>query len=347
MLDLDSRKLWDKDRKMVKNFQACQYFFDAILDAHLTASVASTLGIRDRYPELLAFIRSDQFDAGTLSAHITVIAERIAQSTAIKRMRELPREYRDPEFENHLMFMQHGLILRQFIHAMRHGDSGRVLASLSFFTVWFQASGKHKYASETMHLTACLKKIWSAGFREFWMQNCLINPSGRAEGWVACDYLGEYVVREVKNMMHNNLNSATGFFLRETVSRLIMSFRNIRKKMMSECDYNPSDKSSRVGTHSQVALVMDDILGARRCEVQEGRQNCSTSFRDLYGNGLDALSGGRKIAAYVAKLWRDGGHVDRMEEFGDSEELDVDRSQEESSPLEDEREDEWIDEQIM
>ena len=142
MLDLDSRKLWDKDRKMVKNFQACQYFFDAILDAHLTASVASTLGIRDRYPELLAFIRSDQFDAGTLSAHITVIAERIAQSTAIKRMRELPREDRDPEFENHLMFIQHGLILRQFIHAMRHGDSGRVLASVSFFTVWFQASGK-------------------------------------------------------------------------------------------------------------------------------------------------------------------------------------------------------------
>lgn len=51
---------------------------------------------------------------------------------------------------------------------------------------------------ECLHPTTCLNKLWSNELVEFWMQNCLINPSGKKMGWMPCDYLEEYVVREVK-----------------------------------------------------------------------------------------------------------------------------------------------------
>jgi hypothetical protein len=69
---------------------------------------------------------------------------------------------RDRPHENFVLFMQHRLILRNFSEAMKTGDVGRVLASLSYFTIWFQATKQYNYARETpVHLTACLKRIWS------------------------------------------------------------------------------------------------------------------------------------------------------------------------------------------
>lgn len=45
---------------------------------------------------------------------------------------------------------------------------------------------------------ACLEKLWSEEFVKHWMNNCLINPSGKREGWMACDYLGEYMIGRFK-----------------------------------------------------------------------------------------------------------------------------------------------------
>src|SRR5579859_1971219 len=58
---------------------------------------------------------------------------------------------------------------------MRHGNSSRLLVSLSFMTVWFQGSRQHRYATETLHLTACLRKLWKLDYKQWWMDNCLVN----------------------------------------------------------------------------------------------------------------------------------------------------------------------------
>src|SRR5204863_6351034 len=84
----------------------------------------------------------------------------------------------DPAHDNLILFLQHGLTLRNFSHGIRYGDPGRCFVSLSYFTVWFQDSTHSNYSSETMHLTACLKGgIWSPELVEFYKRNCLINLS--------------------------------------------------------------------------------------------------------------------------------------------------------------------------
>ena len=167
----------------------------------------------------------------------------------------------DQTYENHFLFLQHALTLQNFHLAMRQGISGRVQVSLHYFTVWFQASKKFNYSMECIHLTACLSKLWSDELVKFWMQNYLINPSGKKGSWMACDYLGEYIVREVKNLMPFNINEATGNTLRNKYSPQIMAFRDARKKMQEETDAPTfSYHSSMVKTRMEVERVVKRLI---------------------------------------------------------------------------------------
>ena len=75
---------------------------------------------------------------------------------------------------------------------------------------------------------------------------------------MACDYLGEYVVREVKNLIPFNINEATGNTLRNKYSPQIMAFRDALKKMQEETDAPTfSYHSSMVKTRMEVERVVN------------------------------------------------------------------------------------------
>lgn len=257
-LDRNSRNIWSSDKTNVKDFRACQDLFDTILDGFIEAFLVDYCGF-DTVSELMSNL--EQIGSDRLASAVEKLADLLNDYSAVTRMRKLSPEHRDQQYENLVLFMQQGLVLRNFAVAMRNGDSGMVIDCLSYFTVWFQATNKHNYAFETIHLTACIKQLWSPEMRQYWMENCLVNPSGKREGWMACDYLGEYIVREVKTMMHHNVNDANSKFLRLTLSPLILSFRNVRKQMIQECDVPfRSQHSSKMDTHFDVHLIARTIL---------------------------------------------------------------------------------------
>ena len=78
---------------------------------------------------------------------------------------------------------------------------------------------------------------------------------------MACDCFGEYIVREVRDMMHNNLNKTHIHFLGQVISSLIMTFRTLRKKMWDECEFYVNMHSSTVTTHADVQAVAAKVLG--------------------------------------------------------------------------------------
>jgi hypothetical protein len=133
-----------------------------------------------------------------ISAGVVELARRVSQFNDPARMRSAPETDRDVVHEQHICFMQHGLTLRSFTTSCRQGDSGRVVAVLKYYCVWFQGSKQHNYAKETLHLLACLKYYWSDEYKRFWMNTCLVNMSGKREGFLACDAVCEHCVREVK-----------------------------------------------------------------------------------------------------------------------------------------------------
>jgi len=133
-----------------------------------------------------------------------------------------------------MLFIQHGMMFRTLDRAIREGDSGRILMCLSYFVVWFQGTKNHNYANETMHLTACMKHLWSDRLKQFWKQNCVVNLSAKHAGFVALDSLNEYLVGEVKGMMGQSVTPETNERLRNVLSLLVFDFKDIKQKMANE-----------------------------------------------------------------------------------------------------------------
>lgn len=97
------------------------------------------------------------------------------------------------------------------------GGTGVIEHCLSYFAVWLQSTGKFNYAVESAHIVACLRKIWSQDFREFWQDTCLVSSSGKATGYMAYDMLCEYLVREPKDPFQHMSTD----FLRDVVATQI------------------------------------------------------------------------------------------------------------------------------
>jgi hypothetical protein len=124
------------------------------------------------------------------------------------------RHASDMIFENAVLFLQDGLILREFSDAIKCGDSGRVLLVLKLWAFGFRGSGRSKYAYEVLHLVHNITHVWPKPvvfvnlcfqgcwivdhgdcliFREVVLNNWLVNPTGKANTFVEQDLMQEHL----------------------------------------------------------------------------------------------------------------------------------------------------------
>jgi hypothetical protein len=291
VLSQNINKLWNKYDSQVKDFNTCLDFFDTVLNGCLVGAISAYF-----FPTNNS---TAQFEAslGTTSQSslenaIQNLAKHLSDFDLVSRMRREPVEKRNFARENLLLFMQQGLMLRNLGLAMRQGDSGRMLNSLCYFTIWFQSTKNYKYASETLRLMASIKRLWSDEFRAFWMENCLINLSGKRWGFVALDMLNEYIVREVKSLIANIVTPATDEYLRKVLSPLIMIFWEIRRKMGEEAEVNIFDfHSSPVNSWREICKVANGILktGLYQLCDDQGQQDGFIA-QDLFADGVFAIA---------------------------------------------------------
>lgn len=301
-LDKESIRLWNKQRKLVKDFRACQMLWDTILDGYIIAAMVAR-----GFDSIESWLANGIGRPELLKDAIETLSDELGALDTVESMRKNDFEGRDRTHENFLLCLQQGLVLRNFVRAMREGDSGRVLVSLSFFTVWFQATTKHNYRNETIHLSATLKKLWSEDMKQFWLNNCLINPSGKAQGFMACDYLCEYVVREVKNMRRHNINDITNEFLNNTIAPQVLFFREVRKKVAEETDAPTyGSHSSPVEKYGEVTSVVRHLLrdGVARLTpgCEEGEERRESESTDLFWKGQLELLSTSGLQRYVERM---------------------------------------------
>jgi len=299
VLQRNRNTLWDGGRQLVKDFRACYELFGQILDGYIVGFIAERCG-------WTAGEINPVLDKATdVEAQIATLAAELADfNETSTRRQQTNAPSRDRLHENMFLFLQHGLILRNFHQAMRHGDIGRLLISFRHMTCWFQGSKQFNYAQETIHLTACLSKIWSSGLKRFMLNNCLVSISGKRDGFYALDELNEYVVREVKNMMVHNATPKTDEHLREVISLQIMFFMRLKIKMAEESDatfifdYHHQD----VDTSADVDLVAKNCLSRKVFTHTSGRDVVKKEVPDLLLNGITELSRTTRLMEYKGKV---------------------------------------------
>jgi len=141
---------------------------------------------------------------------------------------------------------------------------------------------------------------------------------------MACDFLGEYVVREVKSMMPFNINETTGDTLRKTYSPQIMVFPDTRKKMHQESEAPTFGyHSSPVKTHGDVERIVDRLTEGQFCKKRVNRPTGDDAERrDLHIAGLEELGTTARIAKYIEKLESQQGCLENDWEE-DTEEVQI------------------------
>ena len=238
-------KLWNQTNQQVKDFNMCKDFFDIVLDGCLVAMISfyfapdsTTLANLEHHLQVAS---SDAKVLETMSGKLTSVFTDFHGISRLSdhlgpRSNDKASSARKRTFQNLALFVQHGMMFRTLDQAIREGDSGRISMCISYFVVWFQGTNNHNYARETMRLTACLKHIWSDELKQFWKQNCVVNLSGKAGGFVALDSVNEYLVREIKAMMGQSVTPETNERLRNVLSLLVFDFKDIKRTIADEAD---------------------------------------------------------------------------------------------------------------
>lgn len=298
-LKRNKNTLWDGQKQLIKDFRACFDLFGHIVDGYLVGFVAERCGWTNGG---LGKAFEDTID---IQDTIAELAARLADFKQVETHRQSAIAARDRLHENMILFLQQGLILRNFHNAMAHGDIGRLLISFRHLTLWFQASTQYNYAQETIHLTACLQRIWSPEFREFMLQHCLISIMGKPDGFYACDELNEYVVREVKKMMVHNASPKTDEHLRETISPQVMFSMRLKMKVAEESDatYIFDYHHQEVDTSAEVEAVALDSLRRKVFKHIPGRSDSiKKEVPDLLMAGLKELCTTERLTNYKRRV---------------------------------------------
>ena len=128
---------------------------------------------------------------------------------------------------------------------------------------------------------------------------------------MACDYLGEYIVREVKNLIPFNINEATGNTLHNKYSPQIMAFRDARKKMQEETDAPTfSYHSSMVKTRMEVERVVKRLISEQFSKMRLNRPTGDDPERaDLHIVGIEKIGNTERIAEYIEKIQTQQGFL--------------------------------------
>jgi hypothetical protein len=336
-------KLWNGTKQLVKDFHQSQELFDIVLDGYILANFAQRAGFGTVHELKNNF-------ASLTDAQIAQIIEDLSWDLIdVKKVyQHRIHEEQDQANDNMLLYMQHGMVLRNFRLAMRQGDPGRVFVSLRFFTVWFQCTKQHNYARETMHLTAMMKKVWSSRLVEFYKQNMLLNLSGKAEGWIPCDQVNEDEVKEYKSWMDGKSTPAIENHVRNVNTLLIFPFRAIRRRIAQECDaYTFDFHSQPVDPLSDITSIANKLLAENLCVRNTSRAAENTSeVPDLFVNGQQVLATTQSISDYKKDVQKMGYSVREfapdMDEENDEAE---DEENDEANALISDDEEIWLEEQ--
>jgi hypothetical protein len=300
--------MWNPKNGKLKDFRSCHGFFSNVFDGYLIAAIATQFRVKT-WPEL-----EDVLEKRNWRKAIKVVSNDIRDFDLVAGWREEPKEERDIVRENAFLFLQHGIVYNEFCEAMRYGDSGRVERCLRLFCIWFQATRQTNYAMETIHMVACLRKVWSPELREYWMDNCLLNLSGSGDGFLACDLVGEHVVREIKSMVHHNVNPATDEFLRYDIAVQVLVFAESRENIRRNCGaIDFGNHSSTVAADRDVRAVAETVLHGDIFQFSSSRGSQEKEFRDLYTDGLAKLMRGKPIADYKERMNNDMCMYDEKE----------------------------------
>ncbi|KAH9028546.1 hypothetical protein EDB84DRAFT_1606274 [Lactarius hengduanensis] len=197
----------------------------------------------------------------------------------------------DMIFENPVLFLCDGLILREFSDAIKSGDSGRVLLVLKLWAFGFRGSGRSKYAYEVLHLLHNVTHVWPEPVVRIVLNNWLVNPTGKANSFVELDLMQEHLNYWIKRMA-----AVASWEWLATISPCIEILRRLATEVNSTLGSKQGNRHASADLTKDIKILMDSLKQNDIYEEVLGRTlgDDESPAPDVIGEGYTALTWGAK-----------------------------------------------------
>lgn len=166
--------------------------------------------------------------------------------------------------ENATLCMQHLAIARLFHEGIRMGDSGVVEGMLDILTLFFHGTNNSRYAGEFLLQNINRKALWTPFYHQIWLDNCLVNISGRPNCWLSLDEVCEITVDQLKNDYNPRGSWQSCDYHLNVVSPNIHLLRIIKEQVMR------SSWVSTGGLRKGAVSIRKDVSVLCKVFIEEG-----------------------------------------------------------------------------
>ncbi|KAJ6622442.1 hypothetical protein B0H10DRAFT_2341405 [Mycena sp. CBHHK59/15] len=186
-----------------------------------------------------------------------LVVENLCSASTVEELRLRPEAERDPQLENTILCNHDMLLLLLFSTSIKSGDVGTVLNVLAHWMVMFRGTGSMpKYADALFQLINNLKR-WPPALREAYLNNWLVNLTGKIQAFKEVDLLQEHQNFWAK-VIYNARGSNRSWEWLSMVTVVIFNLRDVMRNVQSQFKI-PHHGTSH--TSPQTAVDIENLQG--------------------------------------------------------------------------------------
>ncbi|KAJ7075015.1 hypothetical protein B0H15DRAFT_792379 [Mycena belliarum] len=205
---------------------------ELMLTLSLPAHILDGFRIYSGAESLDVWAESDPAWESVVSISETVV-EKLCSASTVEELRLLPEADRDPQLENTILCNHDMLLLLLFTTSIKSGDVGTVLNVLAHWMVMFRGTGSMpKYADALFELINNLKR-WPPALREAYLNNWLVNLTGKIRAFKEIDLLQEHQNFWAK-IIYNARGSNRSWEWLSMVTVIIFNLRDVMRNVQSQ-----------------------------------------------------------------------------------------------------------------
>ncbi|VDB97816.1 unnamed protein product [Peniophora sp. CBMAI 1063] len=249
-------------------FRTCRDLILVSLTARLLHCLLLVSG-KDSLDDYATSATWDSFQADAASVVDRFANPRVVHNLRRERTRN-GEEHGDMVFENAVLFNRDALLLREFVDAIKAGDSGRVILVLKVWAFTYRAQGRVKYALEVLYLIHNLTHVWPQGLRDIVLKNWLVNTTGHPSGFLEVDLLQEHMNFWIKTYFQAHGTNASWEWLK-TIAPCVRVLRQLSTDINSALGSKQGTRHAEPDLSEDIQELMDSLQHHGVYTVKPGR----------------------------------------------------------------------------
>ncbi|KIJ42067.1 hypothetical protein M422DRAFT_171500 [Sphaerobolus stellatus SS14] len=229
--------------------------------SHELLHISAAAHIQDAFHTYLNVENLEEWAKGVSPEEFMQVSEQVFErsftSQAVHSIRRLDQEQRDYFYEHTLLYNRDVLVYLEYCDAIRTGDIGRVLNVLRVWMIMMRGENRMPKYADMIFETLTRLEEWAPRLCELFLNNWLVNLSGKPNGWKEVDLLQEHQNYWNKSV-YNAKGSNKSWDWLSMISTCVYILRDAMRTVHEAFDITPSgNRHSSPNMAKEIALIAE------------------------------------------------------------------------------------------